>query len=62
MNDYCQWVKVFDHNFNISCVGETGKRANGNFKGKDIGARWEFLYCPYCGKPIELIENTFDEE
>lgn len=50
----CVWVRVFDGNFNIGCANKTGQRANGNFKGKDIGAKWEFMYCPYCGREIKL--------
>ncbi len=48
----CIWTRAFDGNFNISCVKETKQRANGNFKGKADGAKWEFVYCPYCGKEI----------
>ena len=47
----CKWVKGFDGHFNISCVGETGQRANYDFKGRN--AKWEFKYCPYCGREIE---------
>lgn len=47
----CLWTRAFDHNFNISCP--SGERANGQFKGKAIGAKWEFIYCPYCGREIK---------
>ena len=53
-NTICKWTRSFDNHFNISCVSKTGERANGNFKGKDIGAKWEFIFCPYCGGEIEL--------
>ncbi len=52
--DTCNWVRAFDSHFNISCVNKTGERANGNFKGKTEGAKWEFIYCPYCGRKIEV--------
>lgn len=51
----CEWAKAFDGNFNISCVGETGQRGNGGFKGKN--ARWDFKYCPYCGREIKEIST-----
>jgi hypothetical protein len=50
----CTWVRAFDGHFNISCANETGERANGNFKGKDQGATWEFVFCPYCGNKIDV--------
>ena len=52
----CTWTRAFDNHFNISCVNETGERGNGNFKGKDKGAKWEFAYCPYCGRKIKEYE------
>ena len=55
MKGYCKWVRAFDSHFNIGCVNKTGERANGNFKGKEYGAKWEFIYCPYCGRKIKLI-------
>lgn len=48
----CLWTRAFDNHFNISCY--SGERANGNFKGMDAGAKWEFKYCPYCGRKIEV--------
>lgn len=51
MSDKCRWLRQFDGHFAISCP--TGERANGQFKGKDNGARWEFKFCPYCGREIE---------
>ena len=56
----CTWVRAFDNNFNISCCSETGERANGNFKGKEIGAKWEFKYCPYCSGEIEVVKSADD--
>ncbi len=52
----CKWQRAFDQNFNLGCVGKHGERGNGNFKGKQYGAKWEFEYCPYCGGKIELTE------
>jgi hypothetical protein len=55
LNDgLCTWVRAFDGHFNISCANETRERANGNFKGKEQGATWEFTFCPYCGKQIQV--------
>lgn len=51
----CVWFRKFDGNFCISCVEKTHKRANGDFKGK--GAKWEFKYCPYCGREIVVKES-----
>ena len=51
----CKWTRAFDQHFNISC--ESGNRGNGNFKGKKHGAKWEFIFCPYCGRRIELIDS-----
>jgi hypothetical protein len=58
--EYCTWVRVFDGHFNISCCNETGERANGQFKGKEFGAKWEFIYCPYCGRKISEIKAIED--
>lgn len=55
----CVWVRSFDNHFNISCVDETGERANGDFKGKTEGAKWEFKYCPYCGGEIEIDKTIY---
>jgi len=60
MPNKCQWTRAFDSNFNISCCNENGNRANGNFKGKEKGAKWEFVYCPYCGREIEEVEPKED--
>lgn len=59
----CIWVRAFDAHFNISCVRETGKRANGHFKPDEDNnpTKWDFTFCPYCGKEIEIVkpdENT----
>ena len=48
----CKWVRAFDGHFNIGCANETGERGNTHFKGKSEGSKWEFQYCPYCGKKI----------
>jgi hypothetical protein len=53
-NKTCVWGRAFDGHFNISCANETKERANGIFKGKEFGAKWEFIYCPYCGNKIEI--------
>lgn len=49
--DKCRWLRQFDGHFAISCP--SGKRANAQFKGKDKGSKWEFIFCPYCGREIE---------
>ena len=52
--DRCKWIRVFDGHFNISCP--SGERANGDFKrDNDHYANWEFKFCPYCGREIELL-------
>ena len=58
----CTWVRQFDNNFNLSCANETHERGNGNFKGKDRGAKWEFIFCPYCGGKINEIFPESDED
>lgn len=60
----CDWVRVFDLNFNIGCVGTTGKRGFGLFKPDSImpETKWDFTYCPYCGRKINLIESPKTEE
>jgi len=52
----CKWLRIFDGHFNISCVFENHERANGNFKPdkKVTNTKWNFKYCPYCGKEIEI--------
>lgn len=51
-NNICLWFRVFDGHFNISCP--SGQRANGNFKSdkKHKDSKWNFEYCPYCGRKI----------
>lgn len=58
----CTWVRSFDGHFNISCVNETGERANGSFKkcGRYPETKWDFKYCPYCGGEIEI--QTLEQE
>ena len=60
----CKWLRQFDAHFGISCVGETGERANGHFKPDKIEpkTRWNFKYCPYCGKEIEVIYEKQNQE
>ena len=58
----CDWIRAFDANFNIGCVNETGERAHATFKEKDKGARWEFIYCPYCGGKINLLPQPPEDE
>jgi hypothetical protein len=55
----CKWIRSFDGHFNISCVNETGERANGNFKpdNKFQHTTWNFKYCPYCGKEIKVKDK-----
>ena len=54
----CEWVRVFDGHFNIGCVNETGQRANGNFKrdNQTSDTKWDFKYCPYCGREICVLQ------
>lgn len=49
----CEWYRVFDGHFNISCP--SGERANGQFKGENT--TWNFKFCPYCGRVIELVDE-----
>jgi hypothetical protein len=53
----CEWIRAFDGHFNIGCANETGQRANGDFKRDSIyrRAKWEFNFCPYCGREIKLV-------
>ena len=55
-DEKCMWARTFDRHFNISCVNETGERANGNFKPCSAMTKttWNFKYCPYCGKEIQV--------
>ena len=57
MDGKCEWLRQFDGHFAIGCVGETGQRANGNFKRTKDGsdAKWDFTYCPYCGREIKVV-------
>ena len=49
----CTWARAFDGHFNISCP--SGERANGQFKpDNNYQTKWNFKFCPYCGRPIEL--------
>jgi hypothetical protein len=50
---YCRWDRKFDGHFTIDC---TGQRANGNWKPDRVvpGTKWDFKYCPYCGKEIKV--------
>ena len=53
--EQCGWLRAFDGHFNISCP--TGERANGDFRStEDYKAKWEFKYCPYCARPIKIVE------
>ena len=59
----CEWRKTFDGHYSIDCVDKHGLRANGNFKaypwdnlGNQPQTKWEFTYCPYCGKKIVVIK------
>jgi hypothetical protein len=58
----CKWLRIFDGHFNISCVNETGERANGMFKPCDnySDSKWNFKYCPYCGREIEVEKAEED--
>jgi len=56
----CKWLRAFDGHFNISCCETHGNhRANGNFKKDEevTDAKWDFTYCPYCSKKIEVIKG-----
>jgi hypothetical protein len=52
----CDWYRKFDGHFNIGCANETGQRANGNFKSDNLipETKWNFIFCPYCGKKIKI--------
>lgn len=54
MKKKCYWVRSFDGHFNISCANETNERANGQFKN----GKWNFIYCPYCGRKIEVVKSN----
>jgi hypothetical protein len=53
---YCRWYRKFDGHFTLDCTNETGQRANGNWKSdkKIKETKWNFKYCPYCGKEIKV--------
>jgi hypothetical protein len=55
----CNWLRQFDSHFSISCVGQTGQRANGSFHPCDKikETKWHFEYCPYCGKKISIVQQ-----
>ena len=55
----CKWMRAFDGHFNISCCNKTNQRANGRWKGAGSvsGKTWEFDFCPYCGHPVEIVEE-----
>lgn len=55
----CYWYRQFDSHFQIGCVNKTHERANGNFKpdNRIKNTKWDFKYCPYCGKKIKVIEG-----
>lgn len=63
MQTQCEWIRAFDGHFNIGCVNETGHRANAEFKScsKFKSSRWDFKFCPYCGKEIIIIEVKNDK-
>lgn len=59
MSEKCKWTRAFDGHFNTLCP--SGKRCNGAFKGKT--ARWDFIFCPYCGREIQLNEvRTYEND
>jgi hypothetical protein len=58
-NNNCLWSRsTLDGHFNITCP--LGKRANGDFKPDKVipETKWDFKYCPYCGRVIE-VTNEF---
>lgn len=66
--DVCEWYKKFDGHYSMTCTNVNGKRANGNFKkypflpeGMVDQAKWDFTFCPYCGKEIEVIHMDIDQ-
>jgi hypothetical protein len=63
-NKYCVWYRKFDGHFSMDCTNDNGKRANGNFKPceKYKKAKWDFKYCPYCGKEIKIHIYKENEE
>jgi len=60
-DNICNWGRSFDGHINMSCADESKQRANGNFKGKENGAKWEFIYCPYCGGLINMQEQVKED-
>ena len=61
MSANCIWVFAFDGNYNISCP--SGQRANGNFKppAPEYKTKWDFKFCPYCGREILIQEDAPNE-
>ena len=58
--DNCIWNRKSDSHFSIGCViKKNGLKANKNFKpdNKNKKTKWNFKYCPYCGKEIEIMEG-----
>lgn len=65
MGDACNWYKKFDGHYTLDCTDIHGNRANGNFKpypfnnmGEQPKTKWDFKYCPYCGRIINIIRMT----
>ena len=57
----CIWKRNFDGHFNLGCVAKNNQRGNGHFKPdrKVTITKWDFKFCPYCGKEIKV--QYFDE-
>ena len=57
MKQLCNWIRAFDVHFNISCPSKL--RANGDFKSDNLReGKWEFIYCPYCGRKITILYES----
>ena len=54
----CKWTRAFDGHFNIGCANKTKQRGYSHFKPDDLheGTKWDFAYCPYCGRKIKLTK------
>lgn len=48
----CKWHRKFDGHFTPNCVNDHGHRVNGKADAKT------FKVCPYCVRPIKVIENS----